>query len=226
MNIFRPLIKLIILAIMLGFSTPGMAQKTLYVSDNNRLAVHSGPSNKFRIIAFLKSGTAVTELEIDENTGYSKIQTPKGKEGWILSKDLMTQPSAKDRLRKSQNTIEGLKKKNAELTAQLFEVSDSNKKSEGNVASLSRKNQNLAKELENIKKISSRAIELNDDNNRLLEENQNLKNQVDILTTDNQRLVDDRSSEEFINGAFAVLIGVMITLAVPRLMPKKRTDWA
>jgi SH3 domain protein len=48
------------------------------------------------------------------------------------------------------------------------------------------------------------------------------------LQADNQRLLDSTENEAFLNGALAVGLGVLITLLVPRLWPKKRrsTSWA
>ena len=63
------------------------------------------------------------------------------------------------------------------------------------------------------------------DNRRLLESNQMLSSEVDVLKTDNARLRENKENEFFLNGAFAVLIGVMIALIVPRMMPKRRSEW-
>jgi SH3 domain protein len=49
-----------------------------------------------------------------------------------------------------------------------------------------------------------------------------------MLEAENQRLHDKVDSEDFLNGALAVLLGVIITLVVPRLWPKRRksSSWA
>ena len=55
-----------------------------------------------------------------------------------------------------------------------------------------------------------------------------LRSQLDMLEAENQRLHDKVDSEDFLNGALAVLLGVIITLVVPRLWPKRRksSSWA
>ena len=78
---------------------------------------------------------------------------------------------------------------------------------------------------EELKRISANAIKLDSDNRRLLESNQMLSSEVDVLKTDNARLRENKENEFFLNGAFAVLIGVMIALIAPRLMPKRRSEW-
>ena len=56
----------------------------------------------------------------------------------------------------------------------------------------------------------------------------NLRAKVEMLEGENQRLQDKLQSEDFLNGAMAVLLGVIITLVAPRLMPKRRrnSEWA
>jgi SH3 domain protein len=61
-----------------------------------------------------------------------------------------------------------------------------------------------------------------------VEETENLRGKVDMLEAENNRLKDSLQSEAFIDGALAVLLGVIITLVVPRLWPKRRksSSWA
>ena len=83
-------------------------------------------------------------------------------------------------------------------------------------------------ELAEIRRISSNAVALDRSNRAMAEETEMLRSRIEVLEADNQRLQDSLDSEAFMNGAFAVLIGVMITLLVPRLWPKRRpsSSWA
>ena len=49
-----------------------------------------------------------------------------------------------------------------------------------------------------------------------------------MLESENQRLEDKLDSGAFLDGALAVFLGVIITLVVPRLWPKRRksSSWA
>ena len=42
-----------------------------------------------------------------------------------------------------------------------------------------------------------------------------------MLHAENRRLLDKVDSEDFMNGALAVLLGVIIALVAPRLVPKR-----
>jgi SH3 domain protein len=86
----------------------------------------------------------------------------------------------------------------------------------------------VSQELSNLQQVSGKAMQLDTDNRRLIEETENLRAGVDMLEAENLRLQDNLKSEDFINGALAVLMGVFITLVVPRLWPKRRksSSWA
>jgi SH3 domain protein len=88
--------------------------------------------------------------------------------------------------------------------------------------------QTVAEELAQLKQLSGNAQQLDEDNRRLVVDAEQLRSQVDMLEAEAQRMRDKVESDEFINGALAVLLGVIITLVVPRLWPKPRrsSSWA
>lgn len=219
---------IVLLLALLTTSSQLYSQKsqTIYVSDQLTVAMRSGQSNEYRIIRYLVSGTPLTQVAQNDDGSYTKVRTNGGTEGWVQSRELSPTPSAKANYRAAQNTIATLKSDNSALEQQLSKISNQQASAQNKLTALTNTHNQLSKELENIKKVSANAIQLDKDNQRLLEQNQMLKNQVEVLTTDNRRLNDNQENDAFLNGAFAVLIGVMITLIVPRAWPRKSTDWA
>ena len=212
------------LLLCLLLCSDAFAQEIRYIRDQLFVPLRSGQSIQHRIVhKGLVSGTALTLLE--EEGEYSKVVTENGIEGWIQSQYLVDQPVAKDLLKKAQATISQLNQRNKSLQQQLNEATGARNTTSKELAQISSHNSKISKELERIKSVSAKALQLDSDNKKLLLENVDLKNQVDLLSADNQRLIDTNENEAFLNGAFAVLIGVMITLLVPRLWPKKKNDW-
>ena len=104
------------------------AEKTLYIRDTLYVPLRSGQSTQYRIVhKGLPSGTAVIELENNEETGYSRVRTPKGTEGWIQTQYLMDQPSARNALAKARVDLEKLKDRNQELSQQLNNLNKKDK---------------------------------------------------------------------------------------------------
>jgi SH3 domain protein len=86
----------------------------------------------------------------------------------------------------------------------------------------------VSEELTQLKQISGKAVQLDVDNRRLVVDTENLRSEVEVLKAENLRLQDKLESENFLNGALAVLLGVIIALVAPRLVPKRRksSSWA
>ncbi len=212
-----------------AIAAPSQAQQIRYISDNQFIPVRSGAGNEYRIInRGLPSGTRLTVHETSEDGNWARITTDSGEEGWLRAQYLMSDTPAKARLARAQAQTEQLQAKNAELTAQLAslqsEHSDLSQQANASDTSLTE----VTEELAQLKQISGRAVQLDSENRRLTESNEGLRAEVDTIKAESQRLQDKLQKRTFLHGAFAVLLGVIITLLVPRLWPKRRRNdgWA
>ncbi len=202
-------------------SQPALAA-TAYVTDSFKAPMRSGHSNAYRIIAYPESGTAMEVLERNKDTGYTKVKTSRGTEGWILTRYLVDTPIAKHRLAQVQKQLADLKKKNQELTAGQNNASQAASELNRQNKALQDTNAKLEKELNYIKDVSGNAISINQRNQQLIEENQQLKNDIDLLSSDNERLKNDAKSQYFMMGAGAILLGLVLGLVLPSLKPKRK----
>lgn len=218
---------MLIIVANLSLSQHAYSDETRYIRDTLFVPLRSGQSYKHRIVhKGLVSGTALTLLEQSDDDAYSKVRTEQGIEGWLETQYLSEEPSARSRVNSLALKNEKLNAENNTLKQKINQLTQENNQHQANLKALDLQYQTLDKELSNIKAISTNALTLNDNNKQLLQQNQALQNQADILTTDNQRLKDQLENDNFLNGAFAVLIGVFITLLVPRLWPSKSSEWA
>ncbi|RLT93138.1 MAG: TIGR04211 family SH3 domain-containing protein, partial [Ketobacter sp.] len=97
---------------------PGYA-KTIYIHDNLRVDMRTGPSVEYRIIDFLRSGTSMEVLK--ESGEWIMIRTD-GKEGWIQSQYTTEEPIARDQLARALKQIQSLQSENSSLKSQLSET--------------------------------------------------------------------------------------------------------
>lgn len=74
--------KLLSTLLLVLFSSAVMAEKG-HIADDAMVYVHNGPSNQYRIITRIKSGTAVEILKRDPSTQYVQIRMSKGNIGWV-----------------------------------------------------------------------------------------------------------------------------------------------
>jgi SH3 domain protein len=205
------------------------AQETGWVSDEQYVPLRSGQGSDFRIVhRGLPSGTRLTIEQVNEDSGYSLVSTAGGTRGWIRSQYLLREPPAAVMLERVTSERTALQTRVDELEARLGELSTVNAEAKTQLQRQADELGATSSELAEIRRISGNAIVLDRNNRQLAEETEMLRSRIEVLEADNQRLQDSLESDAFLNGAFAVLIGVLITLLVPRLWPKRRpsSSWA
>ena len=210
-------------------SVAAAAEEIRYISDTQYVPLRSGQGTQYRILhRGLPSGTRLVIGEINEETGYTQVTTPRGTQGWILNQYLMEQEPAQlqlDRLLEREKTLsqdsDSLRQRYIELEESYQQVSAELEETHGNL-------QERSTQLAEVQRVSANALALDDSNRRLAQEAAVMKSRLEVLEADNQRLLENKESDAFFNGALAVLLGVIITLLVPRLWPQRRrsSSWA
>ncbi|MEM1152599.1 MAG: TIGR04211 family SH3 domain-containing protein [Pseudomonadota bacterium] len=205
------------------------AQNIQYISDKQYIPVRRGAGNEYRIIhRGLPTGTKLTVSEISDDGEWAQIATDSGTSGWIRAQYLMQEVPAQQRLEEVMRRAEQAGGLTEALQLELSELTNERDELMGTVQQREEQLAITSDELAQLKQISGQAVQLDTDNKRLIVEGENLRSQLDMLEAENQRLQDKVGSEDFMNGALAVLLGVIITLVVPRLWPKRRksSSWA
>ncbi|MDP4650251.1 MAG: TIGR04211 family SH3 domain-containing protein [Haliea sp.] len=210
-------------------SAAAHAQDTRYISDSQFIPVRSGAGNEFRIVhRGIPSGTRLTVNRESEDGTWAEITTDGGTTGWVRAQYLMATAPAKNQVDAAVARAAQLAEQNASLTEELNTLKQVRGELESSVDSADTTLQAVTEELAQLKQISGRSLELDAENRRLVEDAENLRAQADMLSAENQRLQENLRSSAFLDGALAVLLGVVITLVAPRLWPKRRRNdgWA
>ena len=207
---------------------PAQAQAVKYVSDEVFVVLHKGPGAEYRWVAKLTPGTRLRMAGTAEDGEWAEVTTDRGTTGWVSTKFLSSDTPAQVRLPAAEARAAKLSTENAELNNQVAALEAEKLELLNKINSSDSELGDVSQELSNLQQVSGKAMQLDTDNRRLIEETENLRAGVDMLEAENLRLQDNLKSEDFINGALAVLMGVFITLVVPRLWPKRRksSSWA
>jgi SH3 domain protein len=216
-------------AIALLSSAAASAQNERYVSDKQYIPLRSGPGSDFRIThRGIPSGTRMTIARTSDDGTFAEITTAKGTTGWIRTQYLMEELPAQNKLDAAIKKAADLEGKSKSLTTQVNALKTERTEVLNQIQSTDGQLEQVTSELANLKQISGNAVQLDTDNRRLIVETETLKSDLEMHRAENQRLNDSLESESFMNGALAVLLGVIITLVAPRLWPKRRRDsgWA
>lgn len=216
---------LLSVVILIAASSTAWGAATRYVTDRLEVTLRSGQTNEHRIVKMLVSGTPLEILEDDAASGYSRVRTQDGTDGWVLTRYLLAQPVARDQLVQAEQTVAQLQSEVTRLKEQLANVSGDHKTLEKEQQSLDAQNRRLQEELNKIRQTAANALNLDS-------ENQTLKNRVFTLETESQVLkqqtdtLKDRSQRDwFIAGAGVIFAGIILGLILPRIKLRKKSGW-
>ncbi len=228
MNCFKTLwtsLGLCALALQVGTV---MAQETRYITDVLYVPLRAGQGSEYRIVhRGLPSGTRLTVQESNEDSGYSLVSTDNGTEGWMLTRYLTEALPASDRLAALQADYDALIGDDDSLRSQLVEMRQALSAATDRAEGLEQALGDSRTELQDLKRLSSNALNLDITNRRLTEDSQIMHSRLEVLEAENRRLKDSADSRAFMNGAMAVLAGIVIALLAQRLRPRPRssTSW-
>ena len=220
---FIPLLTLLTL-----LCPPLAAQETRYISDDVFIVLHAGPGSNYRWLGRLIPGTELVEQRRSTDGNWAEVRTRRGTLGWVQAEYLASEPPAQARLPAVVRQLEDAQRDGADLRRNLATAQAERDALRAQLDESSATLQRVSEELAQLRQVSGSAVETAEDNRRLVEETTALRMNLNTLRADNQRLQDRVRSSAFIDGALAVLLGVIIAVVVPRLWPKRRasSSWA
>jgi SH3 domain protein len=218
------LLPAILLVAVLALPTAGFAQAR-YVTDQGDFYLRSGPSNGHRITKQVDAGTSVTVLETDEAAGYTRVRLADNTVGWILSRYLTGQPSARDQLSQAKAQVERMEAQVREMEVALAGTREENTSLSGSRNSLEAEVTRLSGELERIRAVSSGALRLEATNRQLQEQLAQANQRADTLESKNRMLSDSSRRDWFLAGAGTIVLGLILGLILPRLRFRRKSKW-
>lgn len=187
--------------LLLAISLPSFAQ-TQYVTENLNTYLRKGPGDQFKISGSIQAGEKVTLIETKDR--YSLIRDSKNREAWILNSELTSTPSSKELTPLLQQQVQ-------ELTTKLNNID--------------RDWQQRANEMQRRTQLADRQ------SSELLEQNAQLKREIEILKNKNRDLeaIQDAESREimiqyFIYGGSVLGAGLLLGLLLPVIIPRRRAN--
>jgi SH3 domain protein len=213
--------------LILVFTASSALAETVYVDDTLFAPIRSGEGTQYRILhSGVRSGTALELIERSES-GYSRVRTPDGIEGWMVSRYLTDSPIARQRLETANRQLAQARESVSTLQSQLESVTEERNTLRTSESELEARAGRLSQELQEIKTVAADSLNLNRRNEELKNENQMLRNELEVLTAEKERLEANKDSDFMLIGAGLVLLGIILALIVPALKPTRKTDnWA
>ena len=196
-----------------------------WVSDQFEVMLRSGPSSSNAIERMLPSGTAIELLESDAESGYSKVRTTGGTEGWVLSRYLMDEPSAREQLERLSSRLSNANATGSSLSSQLNSIKSEYDAATSRIASLELEKRALEQDLAEIKRTAANVLAIDGQNKGLQEQVATAEIEIAILEQQNRELSERTTRYWFVTGAGVILVGMLLGLWLPRIKWQRRSRY-
>jgi len=204
----------------------GVHGETRYVTDKLSIELRRGPSNEYLILRGLEAGLAVDVLEQTPD-GYSRVRVADGQasEGWVLSRFLSTEKSARDRLAAAERTASDARARTTDLERQVAALSAELGATKTDLDRTRETHEHVSRELSNIKTAAANVVDIQEQNESLRQKLVERDRQVEELAVENGALGGRSRQSWFVVGAGVLFGGVVIGLIAPSLRRKRRSEW-
>jgi SH3 domain protein len=199
--------------------------ESAWVSDQFEVLLRTGPSTSNAIQLMLGSGAKLEVLERDPDSGYSRVRTSGGTEGWVLTRYLMGEPAAREQLEQLTSDLTSANAQGSSLGSQLQAIKGEYDNASRRIATLENEKKALQAELDQIKKTAANALAIDSQNQSFRQEIFEAENRINILEQENESLSGQTNRNWFITGALVLLGGIAAGLLLPHMRFQRRSRY-
>ena len=190
-----------------------------YVNDVVYIALRSDKNPESEVIQrSIVSGTKLSFVREEtgtDNNNWSLVISPEGKEGWVRSYSLTSEPTAAMKLAKLPKDVQDSAKLLLEkqlLSQQLEKLQTEHKQ--------------LLADTEDMRQAATTSLNLEEDNQKLHAEFQLIQTERDMLKAENERLKDTDRFHHWVYGGGLLLAGVVLSFILQAIGRRKRqSEW-
>lgn len=196
--------------------------QTRYITDINYVPMRTGPGNEYRIIhRGLRTGTALVLLEENAGNGFSRVRNGE-QEGFVPTQYLMDRSPAFRQLPAALEQAQKVEADNQKLEKMLDEREGQLRDATLELEKARERWQQQQIEVKRLADISAEPLAIERRNQQLVEENEQLKNQLQVLQVENHQLAKDTSLRWYLFGGGTIVLGILLGLFLPMLKVRKK----
>jgi len=205
------------LLVLIVLSQTSWAVKA-YITDRHDVALRSGPATQNKIITTMASGAAVEIVKIRGEWSRIRYTEPSGgvKEGWVQTKILGSHPSEGSQIKQLEDENDALRER---ATALEKEKNEASQREQDAVEKLRK----LEAGYEALKSGSANYLKLKDQNDSVNATLMSAQEDVQRLIRENENLKLSQNIKWFIIGAAVLVVGWLIGLVTGRYQRRRRS---
>ena len=204
---------------------PAAFAQSAWVTDQFEITLRSGPSTSNAIQLMVGSGTRLEVIERDDESGYTRVRTQGGTEGWVLSRYLMSEPSAREQLEQLTSQLTNANSRGSSLNSQLGAIKGEYDSAKQKIAMLEREKTAAETELAEIKRTAANVLAISEQNKTLMDQLTAAQIRADTLEQENRALASQTTRYWFMAGGLVLLVGFLLGIWLPRIQWQRRSHY-
>ncbi len=216
------------LALMVALAVPGAAwaEEAAWVTDRLEVTLRRGTGTQFAIVRMLPAGARLEVLERDAESGYTRVRTDQGVEGWVLTRYLVDQPSAREQLADMRQRLDQALAQRGSAGEMLDAMTAERNTLREERDALAAANRDLTEELAEIRAAAAEPLQMRERARALAEENAALESRVATLSLETRDLRRSTQRDWLLAGAAVLLVGLVLGIVLPRIRWRRRSRWS
>ncbi len=220
--------KIAFIALVLAYLLPStlLAQiPTKYVTDDFEVMLRTGPSIQNKIVKPLRSGTSIQILREDAGNGHSQVKISSGEIGYMLTRFISPNSSARNQLARLRKQIKQLRSKPGEIKALLATAQEENQALIDQNLKLTNQLSTADEKITKIEAASGNVLSISERNQKLENEVQQLLLQLDDIRIQNQALKDNADYVRNLTMTGILVLGLFLGWILSRSGKRRRNSW-
>ncbi|MDG2377074.1 MAG: TIGR04211 family SH3 domain-containing protein [Woeseiaceae bacterium] len=207
------------------FVAAAASAQSAWVSDEFEVTLRTGPSMSNTIELMVPSGTQLQILEEVPESGYTRVRTGGGTEGWVLTRYLMGEPSAREQLETLSRQLIDANEEGASMDAQLGAIRNEYDAANRMIRGLEGDNAELQGQLQDISSRAANTLAIDRQNQELQQKLTDAEIRISVLEQEKDRLASQSNRNWFITGSAVLIVGVLLGLVLPRMKFQRRSRY-
>lgn len=209
-------------ALLLAAISSPAAADTRYVTDQLTITLRTGQDSSYRVLKTLPTGTKLEVLSDNKDTGYSKVRTPDGTEGFSLTRYLSDDPPARLEVAELQKKLEQLQAAPGEAQKQLKDLQAKYQSLKLKYDTLEFENVQLSQRMDAVKDNAANVVGLMNERDEALQRANKVASELEKLKVRNTELENHSDKKWFMAGAGVLILGILVGIILPRVGGRRR----
>jgi len=211
--------------LILVLFAPAAYGEPAWVSDEFEITLRSGPSTSNAIQLMVGSGMQLDVLGHDPESGYSRVSTLAGTEGWVLSRYLMNERSAREQLEILTSDLTNANSRGTSLGSQLTAIKREYDAANKRIESLELEKAAAENELAEIRRTAANVLGIDEQNRSLMDQLATAQIRADTLDQENRQLSGQTTRYWFMSGGLLLVVGIILGIWLPRIRWQRRSGY-